>query len=116
MGSVVSTMDPAKLIDVIPNVLEMLQLFKEVIDAVKDVSEGIGMMKNGAKPGPKRKDWYLALRYTDMLTQANAFKMLRNSLRKYRVVGRKTSCVVCVLNSSKPGKLETLSSRMNSQH
>ena len=72
VASAVSGMDPARLFDAIPGLMEMPTLVKSIIDLIN----GLGVVADGMKFLPKQKDWYFALRYTDMLIQAGAFSKL----------------------------------------
>ncbi|KAH0555759.1 hypothetical protein GP486_006296 [Trichoglossum hirsutum] len=72
-AGVVSGRDPAKLLDAISALKEMPNLIKSMIGVIKDIES----MARGMKPQPKQKDWYFALRYTDMLIQAKAVDKLK---------------------------------------
>ncbi|KAH2345388.1 hypothetical protein KXW91_006727, partial [Aspergillus fumigatus] len=84
VAGAVPTMDLSKLMDAIPDLMNVPDLIKSVIDVATDVYNvynGIGMMAKGMKPLPKQKNWYVALRYTDMLIQAKAFRKLEEFIR-----------------------------------
>ncbi|KAH0565556.1 hypothetical protein GP486_001052 [Trichoglossum hirsutum] len=78
VAGAVPTTNPARLIDAIPDFMNVPDLIKSVIDVAADV----GITAKGTKPLPKQKDWYIALRYTDMLIQAGAFQKLEEFIQK----------------------------------
>jgi HEAT repeat protein len=59
--------------------------------------DALGTMANGMRPPAKQKSWYVALRYTDMLLQAQAFEKLEEFTKQ--VPCREEEAFLCGLCS-----------------
>ncbi|OKL55213.1 hypothetical protein UA08_09516 [Talaromyces atroroseus] len=84
VASVVPTMDPARLMDAVPDLMKVPDLIKSVGDIASDlysIYDGVGSMAMGMKRVPKPKNWYVALRYTDMLIRSAAWQKLEEFTR-----------------------------------
>ncbi|KAJ5496704.1 hypothetical protein N7463_008691 [Penicillium fimorum] len=79
IAGAVPTMDPMRIINATPDLLKLFSLIKSLVEAaqnvydtsqdIRDVIESMGRLSS-------QKGWYTALRYTSMLINADAFKML----------------------------------------
>ncbi|KAH6971507.1 hypothetical protein BKA56DRAFT_677610 [Ilyonectria sp. MPI-CAGE-AT-0026] len=81
----VFTMDPAKLFDGLVKLQDLPRLISSMIDVVRAVSglaNSLGDTADGVRFVQNQKSWYVALRFTDMLIQAKAFKSLEDFLSK----------------------------------
>ena len=79
VASAGATMDPMKLIDATPDLMKLLALLKTIVEASQQLysaSHDIKSVLEGMKSLSRTKGWYGALRYTDMLINAGAFKLL----------------------------------------
>jgi hypothetical protein len=84
VGSAITTMDPMKLIDATPDLINLLSLIKSLVETTQELSNASQDMKSvlGAmKRLSKQRGWYVALRYTDMLIGAKAFKALKDFIQ-----------------------------------
>ncbi|KAL5592490.1 hypothetical protein FOBRF1_013516 [Fusarium oxysporum] len=85
VAGAVSTMDPSKLFDGLSKLQDLPDLISSMVDVVSALSGLVDSLK-GAAEGvsflQKQKSWYVALRFTDMLIQAKAFKSLKDFLLK----------------------------------
>jgi len=78
-------MDPMKIVDAAPDVMKLLTLFKSLVDATHDTytgSQDIWNVVGSMGYLSKNKWWYVALRYTGLLIEAQAFRMLQHSIEK----------------------------------
>ncbi|EED11927.1 hypothetical protein TSTA_111040 [Talaromyces stipitatus ATCC 10500] len=85
VAGAVPTMDPAKLMDAIPDLMNVPDLIKSVVDVASDfynIYDGVGSMAKGMKRVPKQKSWYVSLRYTDMLIRSAAWQKLEEFIRE----------------------------------
>ncbi|KAK2760247.1 hypothetical protein FQN54_002314 [Arachnomyces sp. PD_36] len=79
IAGAVPTMDPGRLFKAIPYVAKVPDLIKSLVDMTSDVYRTYNGMDR--KPHESHA-WYVALRYTDMLLEANAFEMLEEFVRQ----------------------------------
>ncbi|KAF4624600.1 hypothetical protein G7Y89_g13570 [Cudoniella acicularis] len=101
VASAIWTADPTKLIDGLTQLWDLQDLLTQmvtIVKAVPDVKGGIGSVVQGTKLPQKQKSWYVALRFTDMLIYAEAFKDLENFVVK-------VPCTWEVGNSSAKNKI-----------
>ena len=85
IAGAVPTMDPTKIIDATPYVMELLSLLKSLVDGVQTMYEASEDMK-GMVRGMKDQSewsWYRALRYTKLLIRAQAFQMLEDLTQQH---------------------------------
>ena len=85
VASAVSTMDPAKLFDSLTKLQDLPDLISSMVDVVKDLSSLISSLASAVdsiKLLQKQKSWYVALRFTDMLIQAEALLHLQSFVQK----------------------------------
>ncbi|KAH6997421.1 armadillo-type protein [Ilyonectria destructans] len=81
----VSTMDPAKLFEGLAKLQDLPRLISSIVDVVRALSglaNSLGDTADGVRFLQNQKSWYVALRFTDMLIQAKAFKSLEDFLPK----------------------------------
>lgn len=76
----IPTMDPSKITDATPDLMELLSLISSLVQSVQNAYEASKEMKDivGAMGCfSRQKGWYSALRYSELLISAGAFQMLR---------------------------------------
>ncbi|RAH75006.1 NACHT domain-containing protein, partial [Aspergillus aculeatinus CBS 121060] len=84
----VSTMNPERLLEAGPDLMELLEFLKKIYDAGKDLVEAIKEMDEvfveNIRRLPNQRLWYGILRYTSMLimTGGNSFDTLEHILPK----------------------------------
>ncbi|KAJ9613093.1 hypothetical protein H2200_003034 [Cladophialophora chaetospira] len=79
VAGAVSTMDPSKFLTALENLGELKEVIDTMVEAVKNVSDAYNDLGSAFRDGPTRKRrWYLALRYTDLLINAEAFVNLKD--------------------------------------
>ncbi|RAK77751.1 NACHT domain-containing protein [Aspergillus fijiensis CBS 313.89] len=84
----VSTMNPERLLEAGPDLMELLEFLKKIYDAGKDLVEAIKEMDEvfveNIRRLPNQRLWYGILRYTSMLIMAggNSFDTLEHILPK----------------------------------
>jgi HEAT repeat protein len=81
IAGAVTTMDPSKLFDGIVSLAELPDLISAMVDVVRELSSGFSDLRK-IRGISKQKSWYIALRFTDMLIQSNAFNHLDKFLEK----------------------------------
>ncbi|KAE8423387.1 hypothetical protein BDV36DRAFT_290522 [Aspergillus pseudocaelatus] len=80
VAGAVATLDPSKVTDAVPSIFKMLELFKQIVDTGRELvylSRGGHDAFTEAMRSARRKNSYIALRYTEMLVEARAFRMLK---------------------------------------
>lgn len=80
-------MDPMRIVDATPDVMKLLTLFKSFVDATHDAytaSRDIRNVVGNMADLSKSKGWYVALRYTSLLIEARAFRMLLDFIGQQR--------------------------------
>lgn len=83
--SAVFTMDPVKLFGGLAKLQDLSRLISSMIDVVRalhGLANSLGATADGVRFLQNQKSWYVALRFTDMLIQAKAFKSLEEFLSK----------------------------------
>ncbi|KZF19150.1 ARM repeat-containing protein [Xylona heveae TC161] len=76
----VTTKDPTKILDASSDLLKLLSLLNDLREAAQEAK--VSNFLEGMKSLSKKKGWYVALRYTDMLLKAQAFQMLQSFLKE----------------------------------
>lgn len=87
IAGAIPTMDPMRIVDAAPDVMKLLTLFKSLVDATHDAFTGSQVIRNvvgSMRNLSKSKGWYVALRYTSLLIEARAFRMLRDFIEQQR--------------------------------
>ncbi|KAL1906650.1 hypothetical protein Sste5344_007661 [Sporothrix stenoceras] len=84
IAGAVSTMDPSKLVDGLLALADVPDLVSSMVDVVKQISEAVNALSGVAQDvklqhGPK--NWYIALRFADLLIQAREFPKLVEFIR-----------------------------------
>lgn len=80
VAGAVATLDASKVTDAVPSIFKMLEMFKQIVDTGKELlylSRGGHDAFTEAIRSARRKNSYIALRYTEMLIEARAFRMLK---------------------------------------
>ncbi|RAL09110.1 uncharacterized protein BO97DRAFT_480255 [Aspergillus homomorphus CBS 101889] len=84
VGGGVSKLDPASLIDAAPAVMELLSAFKTLVENGKQLRQESQSLKNAFTDTingmQKPRQWYGALRYCRLLSEAGAFELLKQIL------------------------------------
>ncbi|KAH8881364.1 ARM repeat-containing protein [Thozetella sp. PMI_491] len=76
LAGAVTTMDPAKLFDVLNNVPDLVSSMVQVVQALSGLVSSLKVANEELSLLHPQKAWYVALRFTDMLIAARAFKDL----------------------------------------
>ncbi|CAK7213437.1 hypothetical protein SEUCBS140593_001853 [Sporothrix eucalyptigena] len=80
IAGAVATMDASKLFDgvvALADVPDLVSSMVEVVESISVVVGNIDAVKDAVSKQRKRKSWYVALRYSDMLIQNRAFESLK---------------------------------------
>ncbi|CAK7231080.1 hypothetical protein SCUCBS95973_007791 [Sporothrix curviconia] len=79
----VSTMDPSKVLDGMAMLQDIPEMVSSMVGVVKSASESREAMSDGGRLELRRKprQWYIALRYTDLMIRDGAFTKLTEFLQ-----------------------------------
>jgi len=85
IAGAIPTMDPMRIVAAVPDAMKLLSLFKSLVDATRDIytaSQDIRNMFENIGNLSKGKEWYMALRYTKLLIEARAFRILQDFIEQ----------------------------------
>ncbi|KAJ6024149.1 hypothetical protein N7540_004946 [Penicillium herquei] len=84
IAGAIPSFDPSKFVDATPQVMQLLSSISSLVKSAQTIVDESQSLQDTAKNMSilfQQKDWYGALRYTDLLITAKAFKMLESFLQ-----------------------------------